>query len=128
MENILEITRLALGNERLRAELASINIARANTPIDPNKIEKSDFQSHLTSSALDSQSNLSKADSSQSIRYVYEPKSNYANSSGFVAYPDIDLATEFVTLTLSKRAYEANVRVFNSASKMHAKTLELGRI
>jgi flagellar basal-body rod protein FlgC len=144
-DNILEISRLALGNEKLRAEIASMNIARANTPSAASNKDAVGFSESMRnvgaqktfSATGDSVSNLNSsntilvADSSQSnygSRMVYEPKNSLANASGFVAYPDIDLATEFVKLTLAKRAYEANVRVFNTVSGMHSKTLELGRV
>ncbi len=128
MDSILEITRLALGNERLRAEISAMNIARANTPISPENIGVDNFSHLLSGKEISSGENIKISQTNNSIKFLYEPQSSYANESGFVAYPDIDLASEFVKLTLSKRAYEANVRVFNTASKMHAKSLEIGKV
>ena len=126
MDSIMEISKLALGNERLKAEIASINIARANTPISPERIETLNFSSLINEPPEINKSLFFKG--SNSVKYLYEPDSSYANEKGFVAYHNIDIASEFVKMTLSKRAYEANVRIFNTAAKMHVKSLEIGRV
>lgn len=137
-DSILELTSAALGNERLRAEIASLNISRANTPLNNSQIQASEFSnevnqkgsSNLIEQPYIPQGSLGSNGDDQNatgIRQVYDPTHNLANEHGFVSYPEIDLATEFVTLTLAKRAYEANVRIFNTMSGMHSKTLELGK-
>jgi flagellar basal-body rod protein FlgC len=138
-DSILEISRLALGNEKLRAGIAAINIARVNTPLSAGQVKGVEFADALegvstnTAATGIQQGNVgingeAGANPAVNSKLVYDPANTLAHDSGFVAYPDIDLATMFVMLTLAKRAYEANVRVFNTVAGMHNKTLELGRV
>ncbi len=137
LNSILELARIAMGNERLQAEISSARISRANTPLFAQQIDKTGealnpklsivqpFENQPTISAPGNISN--KKYGEIGIRQVYDPSNPIANSAGFVSYPEVDLASEFVSLTLAKRAYEANVRIFNTASGMHRKALELGK-
>jgi flagellar basal-body rod protein FlgC len=57
---------------------------------------------------------------------VYEPGNPDANAKGYVAYPNINLVTEMVSMMTATRAYEANVSALNAAKAMALKALEIG--
>lgn len=55
----------------------------------------------------------------------YEPGHPDADPNGYVAYPNINLATEMVNLITASRAYEANVTVARSIKQIMMKALEI---
>ena len=56
----------------------------------------------------------------------YEPSNPYANAQGFVAYPNINKVDQMMTMMAAKRAYEADIKVINTAKSMALKALEIG--
>lgn len=61
------------------------------------------------------------------LRMVYDPSHPDANTEGFVAYPNVNLAVEMVNLISAQRAYEANIAVVMSAKRMRQMALEIIR-
>ena len=55
----------------------------------------------------------------------YEPGHPDANADGYVAYPNIDMTTEFVDALGATRAYEANVGVIEITKDMSNRTLQI---
>jgi flagellar basal-body rod protein FlgC len=55
----------------------------------------------------------------------YEPSHPDANADGYVAYPNIDMTTEFVDALGATRAYEANIGVIEVTKDMSARTLQI---
>ncbi|MCL4294725.1 MAG: flagellar basal body rod protein FlgC [Anaerolineae bacterium] len=58
---------------------------------------------------------------------VYDPDHPDADAEGFVAYPNVNLATEMTDMLSATRSYEANVTVFNALKGMALKALDIGR-
>ena len=58
---------------------------------------------------------------------VYDPQHSLSNEQGYVFKPDINIAAEMVTLNEATRAYEANVKAFNTYREMGAKAMEIGK-
>ncbi|WP_160153370.1 flagellar basal body rod C-terminal domain-containing protein [Microbulbifer sp. ALW1] len=58
---------------------------------------------------------------------VYLPDSSSADAAGYVVMVDVDVAKEFVDMSLIKRRYEAAIKVYNSISSMKATAREIGR-
>ena len=52
------------------------------------------------------------------LRRVFQPSHPDADAAGYVEYPNIDLAVENVNLISAQRAYEANLAVLVSNSRM----------
>jgi flagellar basal-body rod protein FlgC len=59
------------------------------------------------------------------LREVYDPTHPDANGDGYVAYPNVQMAVEMANLVAAQRAYEANVAVVVSSSRMNDSALEL---
>ncbi|MBU6474667.1 MAG: flagellar biosynthesis protein FlgC [Alphaproteobacteria bacterium] len=49
---------------------------------------------------------------------VYDPTSNYANSKGMVAAPNVSLSQEIVNIVMAKTLYKANVDVIKTQDSM----------
>ncbi|MCA9234599.1 MAG: flagellar basal body rod protein FlgC [Planctomycetales bacterium] len=55
----------------------------------------------------------------------FEPGHPDADADGYVAYPNIDMTTEFVDALEATRAYEANIGVMEITKDMTARTLQI---
>ena len=62
-------------------------------------------------------------------KYRYDPQNELAIKhgkwKGYVAYPNIDLMTQFVDSLVATRAYEANVTAFNATKNMLMQSMQL---
>ena len=57
---------------------------------------------------------------------VYQPGHPTANKEGYVAYPGLSTIDEMTTLLRASRAYEANIKVINTAHSLYLQTLTIG--
>jgi len=132
--------------ERTRVDVATINLANANTVqgADGNAYRPLRAIARVANSATASFSDLVDASSDGgqvslpalpavsveaadvAPRLVYEPGHPFANTKGFVSYPGVDTAVEMVTMMSATRAYEANVAAMNAAKTMALKALDIG--
>lgn len=64
-------------------------------------------------------------DDTRSGRVVYDPGHPDADPSGYVHYPNVDLATETVDLMVARRMHEANATVFQVAKSMLRRALDI---
>lgn len=58
-------------------------------------------------------------------RLKYDPGHPDANEDGYVAYPNIDMTTEFVDALEATRAYEANIGVIEITKDLGQRTLQI---
>lgn len=63
--------------------------------------------------------------SSQPPKMKHEPGHPDADANGYVAYPNVDMTTEFVDALEATRAYEANLGVMEISKDMVARTLQI---
>jgi flagellar basal-body rod protein FlgC len=54
----------------------------------------------------------------------YDPSSPQANQSGFVAVPNVDLATELVNTKLAEAVYKANSAIIKVSDQMQKRLLD----
>lgn len=142
---VFAISGAGMSIERLRVDVAALNIANANTvqTVDGMNYQPlqvvarsvaapevgSSFSEHVDR-ALDvagiglPQGSIEAR--AASPRMAYEPGHPFANEKGFVTYPGVDNATEMVGLMRALRAYEANVAAMNAARTLALKALEIG--
>ncbi len=59
------------------------------------------------------------------LRQVFQPDHPDADASGYVSYPNVNLATEMVDLISAQRAYEANIAVFVTGTRMQERALDI---
>lgn len=126
--SIQDIIAFGLKHEKARVEAASYNIAIANVAL-PNKNAASVLQVKTHPTFLNDIKNNVYLDtvSNYQTKSSYEPSHPLADSSGMVFYPEINTATEMATLVSASRAYDANIRIFNSIKDMTAKAYEIGK-
>ncbi|VUD61763.1 hypothetical protein TDB9533_02887 [Thalassocella blandensis] len=123
--SISEAARFGMNMERARLESASQNLALANvaysSAADANQaaeaIHKSLFADLLSSE---------QSPSVVKIKTVSDPAHPQANEDGNVFYIDVDPIREMATLVSAVRAYEANVRAYNTNGDMNAAALNIG--
>lgn len=59
------------------------------------------------------------------LETVYEPSHPDADKDGYLSLPNVNVSTEMVDLISAQRAYEANLAVLSSGSRMSARALDI---
>lgn len=140
-----DISASGLTAQRQRLDIASENIANANTTRTesgdayrrkmvvleevPSTSFRTTFRSMLNRSVqskggvrvteiIEDQSDLNP---------VYDPDHPDANAEGYVMMPNVDLVKETVDAMSATRSYEANITAFNALRTMAQRALEIGR-
>lgn len=140
---ILSLSASGMDLERLRVELATANIAKMNTANAPDgrgyqplravgtavpasfAVNRGTFAETLANALRAPR--ISIEASASAPRQVYEPTHPAADARGFVSYPNVDLASEMVTLTGAVRSYEANVSALSASRSMLLEDLKIGQ-
>ncbi len=139
----------ALTAQRLRMDIASSNIANANSTratINENgewepyrrkmvvfEPKDNSFQSFLDTAANRSGSPGKGVKASaivedeEPFKQMYNPSHPDANENGYVLLPNVDPLQEMVDLMSATRSYEANVTAINATKGMLMKALEIGK-
>ncbi len=141
--NCFDVLASGLTAQRLRMDVIANNIANINTTRTaaggPYKRQQVIFQARLKEIL----SNLSLSTETQTpgngVRVaaiaedsslpllVYDPQHPDANSDGYVAMPNINVAYEMTDMISATRAYEANIMVLNATKAMALRALDIGR-
>lgn len=133
VDAIFAASRFGLEFERLRLEAATSNIAVANTPTAPGRAAQimravvtygNGFDAVLGETGPAMQASLVGVNAPG--REVHDPSDPMADKNGMVTYPKVDLVQEMSTLADAERAYEANVRAFNTLRGMALHSLDIG--
>ncbi len=136
------ISATGMDVERLRVEVAALNLANANTvssadgrgfqplrviaqsAVGTQPMDGTSFAT-LVGQGLAGPTALVEPNG-KPARAVLDPGHPQADAQGYVSYPGVDTATEMMTMLGASRAYEANVAAMNIARSMAAKALEIG--
>jgi flagellar basal-body rod protein FlgC len=130
----------ALSAERLRMELASANMANAQTTRTPEggpyKRKTAVFEAEPALLSSREERSGRTPGGVRASRIVtdpsppemrYEPNHPDANAEGYVAYPAINATAEMVDLVSAARSYEAGVTVIRTVRQLMQTTLNLVR-
>jgi len=140
------ISAAGMSTERARVDVASLNLANADTVWTPDGINYQPLRVVSRAGVLEGASFAERVDRgleapalSQVVvpgatvepagnppRRVHEPGNPFADAQGFVTYPGVDPATEMVSLMAALRAYEANVAAMNVSRTLALKALDIG--
>ncbi len=136
----LETSASALTAERVRMEVASSNLANANTTRGPGGPYRRRvvFFAPLLERVAASWAGAALSESRGVVvagivedpsppRRVYDPGHPDADADGFVALPNVNPVVEMADLMASARAYELNAVAFQTVKQVILKALELGR-
>ena len=130
------ISAAGMNVERLRVDVAGLNLANANAAITPGGVNYQplrvvtaasrigDFGALVGDGLIGPQASVEPG--TQVPRQVLDPGNPAADAQGFVRYPGVDTTVEMMTLMSATRAYEANVSALNAARSMAMKALEIG--
>lgn len=143
LQNILSgmnISASGLAGERTRMDVVANNIANAHSTSSP---DGGPYQRQQVSFAavMDRYQNSGSMEmnslrgvrvsaiqsDNQPPRMVYQPGHPDANPEGFVAYPDVTVASEMVDLMTASRAYEANLKSLETFRQLAEQALALLR-
>ena len=130
------ISAAGMDVERLRVEVATLNLANAHTVTgsdghlyQPLRVVSTPSSTVPFSSVMTAQLKGPSAwveATGVSPKQVLDPGHPLADAKGFVAQPDVDPAAEMMTMMSALRSYEANVAAMNTARTMALKSLEIG--
>ena len=135
MFRTFDISTSGLVAQRQRMNTIAGNIANINSTRDENG-NVSPFQRRLVSFIADTDREDAVdrgvgvkfevgVDRDAAPRKVYSPGHPDADKDGNVAYPSINLVTEFVNAVEASRAYEANVAAVEMTKAMAQQTLKI---
>lgn len=132
MEGIFAISEFGLQYQKARVDAATLNIANANVvqpangggfkPLTVNVSNGGSFIEQLHSAPV-----VQTVQKSTPDKLLFKPEHPAADNRGYVHYANINMAEQMVVLTEATRAYEANVKAFNTQMSMSMKALELGK-
>lgn len=147
--NSINISSSALTAQRLRMDVASSNIANAqstratvnaNGEYEPYRRKMVTFQpstrnfrSYLNRAMTSEQISTSGVkvsrivDDQTPFKLEYHPNHPDANEDGYVRLPNVDPLKEMVDIMSATRSYEANVTSLNASKNMLLKALEIGK-
>ncbi|MDO9622067.1 MAG: flagellar biosynthesis protein FlgC [Moraxellaceae bacterium] len=131
LDQVSDVIRAGLTYERSRVEVASHNLAMANVALPPGVASPlqaaampSLFSQHLGLPKNELQATEARL---HEVRLAHEPGHPLADMDGMVRYPKLDAAREMATLVSATRAYESNIRAYNSLRAMTLKAFEIGK-
>lgn len=139
----MEISSSALSAERIRMNIAAMNLANANTTrtieggpyraksvvFAAKPLERRDFEANLQSASA----TLRKVEVAEVVedrapfKEVYDPSHPDADENGVVLMPNVNQIEQMVDIMGAKRAYEANVTALDAVKSMAMKALDISR-
>ncbi len=132
MYGLFDISTSGMIAQRTRIEVATANIANADSILDPNSNNEPFRRRMAVLAPGDPDSGNPMGVHVQSIelasgafRSKYEPGSPYADARGMIYTPDIDITTETVNAMEANRAYEANVMAAEATKAMLTASMRL---
>jgi flagellar basal-body rod protein FlgC len=134
MFNALDVSTSALVAQRSRLDVISSNLANMSTtrneqgesvPYTPRFVTfETDTNLQTRGGGLGVKvGSVEYSDVQPSMKF--EPGHPDANENGYVAYPNIDMTTEFVDALGATRAYEANIGVIEITKDLGQQTLQI---
>ncbi len=133
--DIFKVSSSALESQRVRMNTIASNMANAQTTRTENggPYVKKDVVFHTmpvnakTDRSLEGVKVSGIVEDTKPPIVIYDPGHPDADENGNVSMPNINVIEEMVNMMMAFRAYEANVRAFNTSKGMYQKSLELGR-
>ncbi|TWT43178.1 flagellar basal body rod protein FlgC [Botrimarina hoheduenensis] len=134
MFSAIDISTSGLTAQRARLNTISANLANISTTrnergeLEPYRPRYVTFQADTGVSTRGGGVGVKVAKIEESLaapNYRYEPGHPDADGRGMVAYPNIDMTTEFVDALEATRAYEANIGVMEISKDLGRQTLQI---
>ncbi len=137
----MNISGSGLKAERARLNVASMNLANANTTRTieggPYKAKSVVFGAGPVASFRETMDSVSAklrkvevvevVEDNKEFKAVYDPSHPDADENGMVLFPNVDVNEQMVDIIGARRAYEANVTALDAIKSMALKALEISR-
>ena len=131
----IRIAASGLTAERLRMDIASSNLANAQTtrsandPTQPYQAEAVVFQAQQMgpSAATQGVSAIAIVNPARPNVRTYDPGNPEADKQGFVTYPNVDVSSEMTDIMGAARSYQVNATAAQAAKQQALDALELGK-
>lgn len=133
--NVFSISAAGMDIERLRADVAALNLANASVAIGADGVGFQPLQVVARAAGTPFAAQFDQWLQSAVVtvepaaaapRQVLEPGHPLADDKGFVRYPAVDHTTQMFTMMNAMRSYEANVAALNMSRTMLLKALDIG--
>ena len=134
-DQIYAIASQGMSVEKLRIDVVANNIANQHTLETSDGASFQPMQVEATAKPFEAYLNHMEGGGLESVTVVpeqllpnkvYQPGHPAANKEGYVTYPGISTVDEMTTLLRASRAYEANIKVMNTAHSLYLQTLTIG--
>ena len=134
MFSALDVSTSALVAQRTRLDVISSNLANMSTTRNERGEAVPYTPRYVT---FQTDTNVSTSAGGQGVKVAgveyadvepqmkFEPGHPDADANGYVAYPNIDMTTEFVDALAATRAYEANIGVIEITKDLGRRTLQI---
>ncbi len=123
--SISEAARFGMNLERARLESASQNLALANVAYS-TQADAMQAAEKVSNAFFSQLMQSGEGAPVNKVKTVHDPSHPLANTEGNVFYIDVDPIREMSTLVSAVRAYEANVRAYNTNGDMNSAALSIG--
>ena len=127
----LDIASQGMSAERVRVDVASSNLANAETTRGPDGNPYARLEAVFHSVDRDDGGVgvevLGISRDTAPPRRVFMPDHPDADASGFVQMPNVNSVTEIVNLMSAQRGYEANATAFETAKTLVQRALDIIR-
>ena len=138
----MKISGSALKAERMRLNVASMNLANANTTRTmeggPYKAKSVIFEAKPVDGAFQdafdsARDKLRQVEVTEVVedkapfREVYDPSHPDANEDGIVKMPNVNVVEQMVDLMSARRDYEANVAALDTVKNMAMRALDISK-
>ncbi len=129
------IAAMGMELQRLRLKVAGLNIANAGNKVDPSSplhaysVSFSEQLGQLHQMSATEIASLKGAviqEQAIAPKRLYSPEDPAADHQGYVLKTGIDTTKEMIDSVEATRAYEANLRIFNSALSLEKSALQIG--
>lgn len=134
MFSALDVSTSALVAQRTRLDAISSNLANMSTTRNEHGEAAPYVPRYVT---FQTDTNLSTFAGGQGVKVAsveysnvepimrHQPGHPDADADGYVAYPNVDMTTEFVDALAATRAYEANIGVIEISKDLGQRTLQI---
>ncbi|WP_028388037.1 flagellar basal body rod protein FlgC [Legionella fairfieldensis] len=134
-DQIYAIASQGMNLEKLRVDTVANNIANQHTlkttddtlfqPMQVIATAKP-FSVYLNNPEEGGIENIELAPENLPANKVWQPGHPAADKQGYVTYPGLSTIDEMTTLLRASRAYEANIKVINTAHSLYLQALSIG--
>lgn len=134
-DQIYSIAAQGLNLEKLRVDVVANNIANQHslenidgTLFQPMQVlaTAKPFSDYLSEPEATGIASIEIAPQQLPANKVYEPGHPAADKMGYVSYPGLSTVDEMTTLLRASRAYEANIKIINTAHGLYLQALSIG--